>query len=376
MTDSEKNLVDLFNRLFLIENKWQNVFYMHTPFCLRKCNYCVYGSKVPSSKEELNTFYHKIIPRQIEQYKHTLENVKFDQVYFGGGTPTVGDADILAGIYEQIPNFKDIPLKTTEASPHTITEEHIDLFGQYGFRYVSLGVQTLDKRVLEKENRFVVNRAKLNYIFRQLDRYDIISNTDLIFFLDTDTLKDLEISRNDLDIMMSSIRPVSLTLYSNYRAKKSVENRRGMINVIKEMLEKYPEYRCVNSCLDEAELAYDMENSVEYRLMRKHQDFNFYMLSKVPQSHPHGHNMLAVGEYMHFKPRYNYYFVYDFMDKYTWKDYYNYSKAICEDYERTREKLGLPHSNLIKNHGFFKDENSKNKFKEILKETGNPYHEL
>jgi coproporphyrinogen III oxidase-like Fe-S oxidoreductase len=376
MMNISKNMVDLFNQLFVIENNWANVFYMHTPFCIQRCHYCVYSSRVPSSGQELEAFYSRILPRQIERYKPILDNITFDQAYFGGGTPTIVTADKLEGIYKQVPNFKDIPVKTTEISPYTVKDEHIDLFRRYGFIYVSMGVQTFNHKVLRKENRLIVTTEKLTDICQQLDKYNIISNVDLIFYLDTGDLPDLAISRGDLEILMSLIRPVSMTLHFNYRLTKSLEKRRAMMMLIKEMLEKYPEYQCVNSLLEETDLQFDMENSAEYRLMRKQENFNFYMLPKVPKTYPFGHNVLAVGEYMEVKPWSNYYYIYNLRDKYLWRDYYNLSKIACRDFEKTREKLELPHHNFIKNSSFFTGEQGKEKFKTILKQTGNPYYEL
>ena len=376
MINSSKNKVEFFNKLFLIENNWENVFYVHTPFCLQKCYYCIYSSKVPSSKEEMKGFYDHVIPRQIEQYKNILENVTFDQIYFGGGTPTIADPGILEKIYKRIPGFIDIPLKTTEASPYTITDEHIDLFHEYGFAYVSFGVQTLSKRILEKQNRFVVSKEKLIHICRRFDEYNMISNIDLIFYLDTGDLDDLEQTRQDLEEMMSTIRPVSMTLHSNYRSQKRLEKRTAMIRLINQMIHKYPVYRCVNSLLEMSDAEYDMMNSAEYRLMRHQENFNFYMLPKIPQSHAYGHNILSIGEYGSIKPRYNYYYIFDFMDKYILKKFYNKSKTLNLDFERIRTKIGLAHHDFTTNDKFFIDETGKEKFKEILKHTRYPYYEL
>ena len=378
MNNQSKNTADIFNQLFLIENNWQNVLYIHSPFCLRKCHYCIYGSRVPSSMEELENFFHKIISEQIERYKPVLENAVFDQVYFGGGTPTITDAGTLESVYRRIPRFRDIPVRATEVSPYTVTDEHLQLFHEYGFSYVSMGVQTLDKRVLEKENRLAVNNEKLNYLCRRLDEYGTISNVDLIFFLDTGEITDLEITRRDLETMMGSIRPVSMTLYTNYRVPKSFENRKGTIRLVREMLGKYPEYRCINSALDESEteVRYEMENSVEYRLMRTKQDFEFYMLQKVPQIHPYGYNMLAIGEYMNFKPRYNYYYILDFIDKYMWKDCFQRARDLDFGFEETRKQLGLPYRNFRENNKFFIDETGKEKFKDVIKQAGYPYYEF
>lgn len=376
MRNLSENRVDLFNQLFLVDNNWQNVFYMHTPFCLQRCHYCIYSSRVPGSSQELETFYNRILPHQVEQYKPILDNVIFDQVYFGGGTPTIAKADTLAGIYKQIPNFRAVPLKITEVSPYTVTDEHIDLFHRHGFNYVSMGIQTLDKRILDKENRLKVSQEKINHICRRLDKYNIISNVDLIFFLDTGGLEELEVTRHDLDVMMSTIKPVSLTLHSNYRQPKSLERRITMVRLIKEMLEKYPQYRCVNSLLEESEMEFDTKNSAEYRLMRKQENFNFYMLPKVANTYPYGHNILSIGEYMEVKPWSNFYYIYTLRDKYMWKEYYRQAKTVCSDFEKAREKLGLPHHKFTKNGGFFTSEAGKEKFKSILKQTGNPYYEF
>jgi coproporphyrinogen III oxidase-like Fe-S oxidoreductase len=331
---------------------------------------------VPRNKEELNAFYRHVIPWQIEQYKPVLENVKFHQAYFGGGTPTIVEADILAGVYNQIPHFKDIPLKTTEISPFTVTHQHLDLFGASGFAYVSMGVQTLNRRVLGRENRLWVSPEKIKNICQQLEEYNIISNIDLIFFLDTGELVDLDITRNDLDIMMSDIRPVSMTLHSNYRHPPSIEKRAAMISFINEMLGKYPEYRCVNSMLQKGDIEFDSENSAEYRIMRKQEDFNFYMLPKVPKTYPYGHNILSFGEYEEVKPWSNYYYIYTLRDKYLWKQFYKQSRAIGQDFETTRETLSLPHHHFLQNHGFFSDETGKERFKVILRQAGIPYHDF
>ena len=46
-----KDRIDLFNRLFTIKNNWHDVLYVHTPFCVQKCYYCVYSSKEPDGPD-------------------------------------------------------------------------------------------------------------------------------------------------------------------------------------------------------------------------------------------------------------------------------------------------------------------------------------
>ncbi|MCP5107124.1 MAG: radical SAM protein, partial [bacterium] len=191
----------------------------------------------------------------------------------------IADARTLENVYKQIPGFRDIPIKVTEASPYTVTDEHLDLFHEYAFDYVSLGVQTLSTPILEAQNRKVVSKEKLIHTCDRLHRSGIVGNIDLIVYLDTGGLADLEQTKTDLDDVMGEIRPVSITLHSNYNAAKTAEKQRAMIRLIKEKMERYPEYRCVNALLGESdgEIEEDKKNAAEYRLMRDRDDFHFYM---------------------------------------------------------------------------------------------------
>ncbi len=371
-----KDRIDLFNRLFTIKNNWHHVLYVHTPFCVQKCYYCVYSSKVPDGPEELDRFYNQVLPQQIEQCRPTLESAAFDQVYFGGGTPSICDARTLEKTFERIPGFKDIPVKLTEASPFTVTDEHIELYHKYGFKFVSMGVQTMSARILKAQNRRFVDKETLIHFCNLLERYNILSNLDLIFYLDTGGLEDLEYSKNDLHEMMSDIRPASITIHSSYLAKKTLEKQLAMIRLIKEMVETYPQYQCVNALLRESEIEMDMKKVAEYRLMRKEKDFHYYMMPKVASSHRYGHNMIALGTYEKFKPRYNYYYIYDYMDKYTFKQMYHQYKSISDDFEETRKQLGLPCDEYIVTDSFFKSEADRERFKVLVKGAGLPYYDF
>lgn len=371
-----ENRMELVGKLFSIPSNWRNVLYVHTPFCVQKCYYCVYSSKEPDDPREMDRFYNEVLPGQMERYRRVMESVSFDQVYFGGGTPTIADAARLETIYGRIPGFRDIGIKVTEASPYTVTDEHIELFGRYGFDYVSLGVQTLSARVLEAQNRKVVGAEKLEPVCRDLDGRGIISNIDLIFYLDTGGLEDLELTRSDLEVVMEEIRPMSITLHSNYLKDKSIKKQEGMVGLIREMLVRYPEYRCVNALLEDGDIAGDMKDAAEYRLMRDRFDFHFYMSPKVPQSHAYGHNMLALGAYGKFKPKYNYYYIFDTADKYAFKALIKKYRAIADDFAAVRKRLNLPSDKYAAADDFFKNEEGRAQFKQMVKAARLPFFEI
>jgi len=112
--------------------------------------------------------------------------------------------------------------------------------------------------------------------------------------------------------------------------------------------------------------------------MRAHEDFHFYMTPKIPQSHAYGHNILALGTYKEFKPRYNYYYIYDYMDKYAFKGMLNKYRTISLNFEAIRKELGLAYQEYIGTDGdeFFKDETGRERFRELVKGAGLPYYEF
>jgi coproporphyrinogen III oxidase-like Fe-S oxidoreductase len=290
-----KERKEFFISLFKTKNDWRNVLYIHTPFCKQKCKYCVYNSTDSFTEKEFNDFYNNIIPNQIKEYEEVFENVEFDEVYFGGGTPTIADAGTLEALFSRIPNFDQIPIKSIEASPTTITKEHIDLFVKRDFSYVSLGVQSLSKRILDKQNRLFASRHKLKQICEQFEKTNIIYNFDLICFLDKGDIEDIPQFRADLEYVITKLRPISITIHSNYKAISSEAKTEQLIRLIKDMISKYPEYKCVNSCLSMNDVREDTKHSAEYKLMRKSFDFFHYMWQKYPTMPIYGTNILSLG---------------------------------------------------------------------------------
>jgi len=63
-------------------NTGNNALYIHTPFCLRKCKYCVYHAKTVRSYHEVARDHIECITEDIKKYRTIFERVHFDEVYF------------------------------------------------------------------------------------------------------------------------------------------------------------------------------------------------------------------------------------------------------------------------------------------------------
>lgn len=359
--------VETLRRLFSIPNRWRNLLYIHTPFCYRKCGYCIFQSKVPRNRTEIRSFYDEVLPRYVDAYRDTLETVRFDEIYFGGGTPTIADPEVMERMFQGLPGFDAIPLKMIEFHPHSLTREHIDLWRKYCFQYVSFGVQTLSREILEQHGRFIVDGARLERICRWLDEAEIISNADLIFFLQSGSVRDLAQSRADLTYAMSELRPVAITVHSNHKHSDSYEKRAVMIEMVNDVLSLHPEYRCVNSELRPSDIETDIWPKGEYRLMRKDHRFHMFFTPKVGSNYRYGYNTLALGQYEDVKPTSNFYYAvykgegtnFDLRES----DFNAGFHRIEEDFGRARRALGLPHPTFVEFDDFFTDAEGRDRFR-------------
>lgn len=89
--------------------------YIHIPFCLSKCPYCDFYS-VAFDSDTANRYKDAVI-RNLRYYLSQDENLRFDTVYFGGGTPILlwrEICDIMDEIQPYIASDAEI---TVEANP-------------------------------------------------------------------------------------------------------------------------------------------------------------------------------------------------------------------------------------------------------------------
>jgi coproporphyrinogen III oxidase-like Fe-S oxidoreductase len=288
------NKKDFFINSFLNDSHNKNVLYVHTPFCLQKCSYCTCGSKATFSQEEFNEFYERLIPKHIFEYKKIFDSIIFDQVYFGGGTPTIANAKVLHKVFELIPNFKDIPNKCIEASPHTLTMEHLFLFKKYNFNFLSIGIQSLDKSICKKHNRPYITRQELETLSLILNEMGFYYNYDLIAFLDKGDVRDLKAFETELDFILKT-NPSCVTIHQYYQSFFTEEKTKALILLLKNSLSKNKNFLCSNSMLDIDDAYNDVLYQAEYRLVSNNKNYSHYMWNKYASIPVQGYNILSIG---------------------------------------------------------------------------------
>ncbi len=155
--------------------------YVHVPFCNYACNFCFYAKRIDDTKDQ--------IARYVEAAKNELmwiePGTKLSQLYFGGGTPTALSAeqldDLLTTVFSRVTDPGDA-VHTVECSPESFTDEHITALNKHGVGRMSMGIQTLNEKVLKTVNRLHSAQTALDAIDKLVATGKII-NIDLIYGL-------------------------------------------------------------------------------------------------------------------------------------------------------------------------------------------------
>ena len=160
--------------------------YIHWPFCKNKCHYCDFVSF--AKHEGYQQIYHEALLKEIKIFaKHLNRNLKkqIKTIFLGGGSPSLYPLDLLEELIDVLKDNFDFSLLkefTIEANPADVTEKHLKCWRKIGINRLSIGVQVLDDKVLEKLNRYQKSQDVINLMKIAPKYFDNIS-IDLILGL-------------------------------------------------------------------------------------------------------------------------------------------------------------------------------------------------
>ena len=140
-------------------NHWlpENIsFYVHIPFCPKRCHFCGCNSFAINQKETIHA-YIQALKTEIGMVLPLLDKSRqVTQIHYGGGTPNAIPAHYLKEINQlffsafQLTEQAEIAI---ECNPAHITYEQLDELKEAGFNRFSLGIQDFDEEVLKAVNR-------------------------------------------------------------------------------------------------------------------------------------------------------------------------------------------------------------------------------
>lgn len=120
--------------------------YLHIPYCGSKCSYCDFFS-LPSAG--VPDQYVDALVAQLRSFRGAGLLGRLETVYFGGGTPSLLSCSQLSRIMEEIlPHLEPDAEVTLEVNPESLTKELLDTAVSWRVNRISMGIQSLEDRVL------------------------------------------------------------------------------------------------------------------------------------------------------------------------------------------------------------------------------------
>lgn len=163
--------------------------YLHWPFCEAKCPYCDFNSHV--SREIDQSKWLSAYLRELDRYAGMLPNRVLNSVFFGGGTPSLMNPDLVAAVLERIrrnwPVANDLEV-TLEANPGSVEAARFRGYAEAGVSRISMGIQALNDADLRRLGR-IHTVAEAQQAFDIARKYFDKISFDLIYARQDQTIE-------------------------------------------------------------------------------------------------------------------------------------------------------------------------------------------
>jgi oxygen-independent coproporphyrinogen III oxidase len=192
---------------FNLDKNREYGLYVHIPFCKNSCPYCPYFKTI-YNKQKSQQFL-GALKKEIDLTAKNNENLKLNSLYFGGGTPTLLEDDLVKIIIYLKSKFKISGEVAIETSPSDLNEEKLISLKKAGVTSISIGIQSFNDDLLKEIGRNY-NSALATKIIKILKKINFETlNIDMMFALPKQTMDCLE---NDLDTLIKH-SPSQITFY-------------------------------------------------------------------------------------------------------------------------------------------------------------------
>ncbi|UZD60914.1 radical SAM family heme chaperone HemW [Brevibacterium sp. JSBI002] len=184
--------------------------YIHVPYCRVRCGYCDFNTYTAddlgpgASRED----YRSNLARELDLSVSALDEAgagdrEVSTIFFGGGTPTLLAADVLAGVMDDVRarfRLAENVEVTTEANPDTLDPVYIATLAGAGFNRISMGMQSAVPHVLATLDR-THDPEKIPEVARWVKDAGLELSLDLIYGTPGESIDDW---RRSLDVALSN----------------------------------------------------------------------------------------------------------------------------------------------------------------------------
>ena len=184
--------------------------YVGIPFCITRCSYCSFTS---GELERLKKYVEPYVDALCKDIDLTLDfaekhNIRIDNVYFGGGTPTSLSAEQLDKIMSHV-TVKPIEYTVEAGRPDTIDKAKLDVLAKHGVHRISINPQSFNQQVLDAIGR-KHTVAEIYEKYALAKEYGFVINMDLIAGLPSESY---EMFCNSIDSAIA-LAPDNITVHT------------------------------------------------------------------------------------------------------------------------------------------------------------------
>jgi coproporphyrinogen III oxidase-like Fe-S oxidoreductase len=185
----------------------QYLLYLHIPYCAVLCPFCSFH-RVRYEQDSAERYF-ELLGREIELVSGA--GYRFDELYVGGGTPTVS-LDGLESVIAKVRGRHAISEISVETNPDDLAREGIDKLRDSGVTRLSVGVQSFDDDLLREMERLerYGSGAEIEARLRHAEGHFDTLNVDMIFNFPHQTEASL---RRDLLILSDEIGVDQVSFY-------------------------------------------------------------------------------------------------------------------------------------------------------------------
>lgn len=271
--------------------------YLHIPFCIHKCFYCDFYSigKKAVSNDFIDAICNEI---KLRANCSDWKDLKFNTVYFGGGTPSLMTPEqtekIVSSLYRYYCINEEAEL-TIECNPGSAELQFLKEYRKLGFNRLSLGVQSFNaEELIFLERVHSADEAQSAYNKAQESGFDNIG-IDLIFGIPGQTIQTWNISLE----RAINIYPKHLSVYNltyEMGTPLYIAQEKGKVIKADEGIEEEMFYIAHNKLVNAGYLHYEISNYCLPGFQSKHNS-NYWNHSKYLALGPSAHGFTGKERY-------------------------------------------------------------------------------
>ena len=185
----------------------QYLLYLHIPFCVVLCPFCSFHRV--EFKEDKTSRYFRMLRQEIRLA--TDAGFRFNELYVGGGTPTVMP-DELTRTVQLVRDLHPVTAVSAETNPDDLDDDRLPQIHEAGVSRLSVGVQSFDDKLLREMQRYEKygsSRQIIERLQKIRGKFDTL-NIDMIFNFPHQTEQSLQ---NDLDILTGELDAQQVSFY-------------------------------------------------------------------------------------------------------------------------------------------------------------------